>query len=132
MHKRGIRITPGGDYGFAWMPHGTNANDLQYFVDYIGMTPREALLSATKLGGEIMMQADELGQIREGFLADLLMVDGDPLADLAILTDPARIAMVMKDGVVYKDMCSRSPGGAAIHGADSPYHDAGVREVLDA
>src|ERR1700710_2508965 len=35
MHKRGIRILPGGDYGFAWMPHGTNANDLQYFVDYI-------------------------------------------------------------------------------------------------
>src|SRR3546814_7989314 len=47
MHKRGIRILPGGDYGFAWMPHGTNANDLQYFVDYIGMTPREALIAAT-------------------------------------------------------------------------------------
>lgn len=131
MHKRGIRITPGGDYGFAWMPHGTNANDLQYFVDYIGMTPREALLSATKLGGEIMMQADQLGQIREGFLADMLMVDGDPLADLSILTDPARIALVMKDGVLYKDMCSRSPDGAAIPGADNPFYDPGVKEVFN-
>ena len=52
MHKRGIRILPGGDYGFAWMPHGTNANDLQYFVDYIGMTPKEALMAATRLGGK--------------------------------------------------------------------------------
>jgi hypothetical protein len=37
--QRGIRILPGDHYGFAWMPHGTKANDLQYFVDYIGMTP---------------------------------------------------------------------------------------------
>jgi imidazolonepropionase-like amidohydrolase len=132
MHKRGIRITPGGDYGFAWMPHGTNANDLQYFVDYIGMTPKEALLSATKLGGEIMMQPDELGQIREGFLADLLMVDGDPLADLSILTDPAKIALVMKDGVLYKELCSHSPDGAAIHASDNPYYDEGVKEALNA
>ncbi len=42
MHRRGIRVLPVGDYGFARMPHGTNANDLQYFVDYIGMTPAEA------------------------------------------------------------------------------------------
>ena len=48
MHKRGIRILPGGDYGFAWMPHGTTANDLQYFVDYIGMTPSQALRAATQ------------------------------------------------------------------------------------
>ena len=66
MHKRGIRILPGGDYGFAWMPHGTNANDLQYFVDYIGMTPAQALRAATKLGGEIMLRPDELGMLRPG------------------------------------------------------------------
>ncbi|WP_049018731.1 metal-dependent hydrolase family protein, partial [Burkholderia multivorans] len=78
MHKRGIRILPGGDYGFAWLPHGTNANDLQYFVDYIGMTPKEALLAATKLGGQIMMRPDELGQLREGFIADVVLIDGNP------------------------------------------------------
>ena len=42
MHKRGIRVLPGGDYGFAWAPHGDNAMDLQYFVKYVGMTPMEA------------------------------------------------------------------------------------------
>ena len=38
MHKRGIRVLPGGDYGFAWAPHGTNATDLQYFVKHCGMS----------------------------------------------------------------------------------------------
>ena len=49
MHKRGIRILPGGDYGFAWIEHGTNAKDLEYFVKYLGFTPMEALVAATKL-----------------------------------------------------------------------------------
>ena len=51
MHKRGIRVLPGGDYGFALTPHGQNARDLEFFVKYLGMTPMEAILSATKLGG---------------------------------------------------------------------------------
>jgi imidazolonepropionase-like amidohydrolase len=115
MHQRGIRIAPGGDYGFAWMPHGTNATDLQYFVKYIGMTPKEALLSATRLGGEIMMRPDELGQVREGFIADIVLVDGDPLADLGILVDPEKIALVMKDGVIHKNLLDRqSPSPARI------------------
>src|SRR5689334_18329641 len=89
MHKRGIRILPGGDYGFAWIKHGTNAKDLEYFVKYLGYTPMEALLAATKLGGEIMMRGHELGQIKEGHLADLVLVDGDPLASIAVLQDGA-------------------------------------------
>jgi imidazolonepropionase-like amidohydrolase len=103
MHKRGIRILPGGDYGFAWIEHGTNAKDLEYFVRYLGFSPMEALLSATKLGGQIMMRENELGQVRDGFLADLLLVDGDPLSNIAVLQDPARILAVMKDGVFYKE-----------------------------
>ncbi|MFO0233308.1 MAG: amidohydrolase family protein [Burkholderiales bacterium] len=103
MHKRGIRILPGGDYGCAWSEHGTNAKDLEYFVKYLGFTPMEALLAATKLGGEIMMRPDELGQVRDGFLADLLLVDGDPLANIAVLQEPARILAVMKDGVFHKE-----------------------------
>lgn len=103
MHKRGIRVLPGGDYGFAWMPHGTNARDLDYFVQYIGMTPREVLLAATRLGGEIMMQPDRIGQIAPGFFADMLLIDGNPLDDLKILQDPKKILMVMKGGDVFKE-----------------------------
>jgi imidazolonepropionase-like amidohydrolase len=102
MHKRGIRILPGGDYGFAFTPHCENARDLEYFVKYLDFTPMEALVSATRYGGEIMMQGKELGQVKEGFLADMLLIDGDPLANLALLRDPSRILAVMKDGTFYK------------------------------
>ena len=102
MHKRGIRILPGGDYGFAFTPHGQNARDLEFFVKYLGFTPMEAIRSATLYGGQIMMKEKELGVVKDGFLADLLLVDGDPLANLSILRDPKRILAVMKDGVFAK------------------------------
>ena len=89
MLKRGIRVLPGGDYGFAWAPHGENARDLEYFVKYLGMTPMEAIVSCTRWGGEIMMKGKELGEIRDGWLADLLLVDGDPLVQHR---DPAATA----------------------------------------
>ena len=54
MRKRGIRVLPGGDYGFAWNPHGTYARDLLLFVDVLGFTPMETLVAATRMGGEIM------------------------------------------------------------------------------
>jgi imidazolonepropionase-like amidohydrolase len=103
MHKRGIRVLPGGDYGFAFTPHCQNARDLELFVKYLGFTPMEALLSATRHGGAIMGRGDELGQVRDGYLADLLLVDGDPLANLGLLREPARLLAVMKDGVFCKE-----------------------------
>ena len=102
MHKRGIRVLPGGDYGFAFTPHCQNARDLEYFVKYLGMTPMEAIVSTTRLGAEIMMQGRDLGQIKEGCLADILLVDGDPLSNLALLRNSRKILAVMKDGVFYK------------------------------
>jgi imidazolonepropionase-like amidohydrolase len=102
MHKRGVRVLPGGDYGFAFTPHCQNARDLEFFVKYLGFTPAEAIRCATEYGGQIMMKPKELGLVREGFLADLLLVDGDPLANISILRDPKRILAVMKDGVFAK------------------------------
>ncbi len=110
MHKRGIRVLTGGDYGFAWTPHGTNAKDLEYFVDMVGFTPMEAIQAATKYGGQIMGMGSELGQVREGFLADLLLVDGDPLADVRILQDHKRIVAIMKDGKFHKAPEHLGPG----------------------
>jgi imidazolonepropionase-like amidohydrolase len=71
-------------------------------VKYLGFTPMEALLAATVHGGAIMMQPGELGQVKDGYLADLLLVDGDPISNLGVLRDPARILAVMKDGTFYK------------------------------
>ncbi|HEX5078503.1 MAG TPA: amidohydrolase family protein, partial [Geminicoccaceae bacterium] len=102
MRKRGIRVVPGGDYGFAWTPQGTNARDLEHFVKLFGYTPTEALLSATKIGGELMAMGDELGQVKEGYLADLLLVRGNPVQHVSILQHQHNLAMIMKDGVVHK------------------------------
>jgi imidazolonepropionase-like amidohydrolase len=101
MLKRGIRVLPGGDYGFAWAPHGENAKDLEYFVKYLGMTPMETIISATRWGGQMMMRKD-LGEIREGWLADLLLVDGDPLANISLLQDKSKLLAIMKDGEFTK------------------------------
>ena len=103
MHRRGIRVLIGGDYGFAWTPQGTNAKDLEYFVDMIGMSPMEAIMAGTRYGGQIMGMADELGQIKPGFLADMLLVDGDPLANVRILQEKNRLLAIMKDGKFYKE-----------------------------
>lgn len=112
MHRRGIRVLIGGDYGFAWTPHGTNAKDIEYFVDLLGMTPMEAIQAATRYGGEIMEMGHELGMIREGYLADLLLVDGDPLADVRILQDPRRLCAIMKDGKFHKAPQMRESGSS--------------------
>lgn len=100
LKARGVRILIGGDYGFPFNPHGRNARDLQIFVDHFGYTPLEALNAATALGGELMDL--DVGQVCEGWLADLLIVDGDPTADVSILQDRNRFSMIMKDGALYK------------------------------
>jgi len=102
LKRRGVRILPGGDYGFAWNPNGTNARDIEHFVNLLGFSPMDAILSATKLGGEIMMMGGELGQIRAGFLADLILVDGNPLADVKLLQDSSKLLAIMKNGAFHK------------------------------
>jgi imidazolonepropionase-like amidohydrolase len=102
LRKRGLRILPGGDYGFAWTPIGTNARDIEHFVKLLDYKPMDAIIAATKLGGEIMQMGHELGQVKAGYLADLLLVDGNPLADVAILRDRKRLLAIMKDGSFHK------------------------------
>jgi imidazolonepropionase-like amidohydrolase len=100
MKRRGIRVLPGGDYGFPYNPVGRNARDLEIFVQSFGFTPLEALVAVTKLGGELMDM--DVGQIKGGMLADILLIDGDPTADVTILQDKARIPVVMKDGQFHR------------------------------
>jgi imidazolonepropionase-like amidohydrolase len=103
LRKRGVRALIGGDYGFAQSPQGTNARDLKHFVDLLGYSPSEALQCGTRFGGEVMGLGGELGQVKEGFIADLLLVNGDPLKDLGMLVDEESLVVIMKDGKLYKD-----------------------------
>lgn len=100
LKARGMRILIGGDYGFPFNPNGRNARDLEIFVDHFGYTPAEALKAATALGGELM--GLDVGRVKEGWLADLLLVDGDPTQDVRVLQDKSKLEMIMKGGTLYK------------------------------
>lgn len=103
MRKRGIRVVIGGDYGFAITPMGQNARDIGHFVRFLGYSPAEALKCATAVGGDLMGHKGELGVIKAGALADILLVDGNPLQDQSVLVGPSRFVMIMKDGAMHRD-----------------------------
>jgi imidazolonepropionase-like amidohydrolase len=102
LHRRGVRVLIGGDYGFAWNPVGTDARDIEHFVNLLAFSPMDAIVAATRLGGEIMGMGDRVGQVRPGYLADLLLVEGDPLADVAILQRREKLSAIMKNGEFWK------------------------------
>ncbi len=101
LRKRGVRHLIGGDYGFAWSQQGQQARDIGYFMTYYGYSAEDALICATRNGGLAMHDQGDLGTLEAGKLADLILVNGNVLADVSILTDPSRIAMVMKDGAIH-------------------------------
>jgi imidazolonepropionase-like amidohydrolase len=102
LRRRGVRLLPGGDYGFPFNPNGRNARDLELFVRHLGFTATEALVAVTMRGGEIMGLEHELGRIEPGYLADLLLVRGDPTRDVTLLQDKQNLLAIMKDGRFHK------------------------------
>ncbi|GDY21108.1 Xaa-Pro dipeptidase [Verrucomicrobiota bacterium] len=98
--RAGGRLGMGGDYGFGWNPHGDYARELTFFVKDVGLTPLEVIKCATKTGAEIMGRGAEFGTLEAGKLADVLVVDGNPLADIAVLEDRAKFIAVMQGGVI--------------------------------
>src|SRR5262249_38427350 len=114
MRRRGIRVVVGGDYGFADHPQGGNARDLEHFVRHFSFSASEALQAATRIGGQIMQRGHEFGLVKAGYLADLLLVDGDPLADVRVLQDNRRLALIMKGGLRYV-ACEGSPHVRRLH-----------------
>jgi len=91
----GVKIVFGGDVGV--FPHGENVRELEMMVSY-GMSTLDVLISAT-LGNAVTFHLNDLGQFKEGFLADLIAVEGNLTQNISSLRN---IKMVMKDGVVYK------------------------------
>ena len=117
LHRRGVRVVTGGDYGFPFNPNGANARDLQHFVDLFGYTPSEALVASTKLGGELMDMP--VGQVRAGYFADLLLIDGDPTANTSLLQDRSKLLMIMKGGQYHKGPPATALAGAKLAMASS-------------
>lgn len=99
-HQAGVKMALGTDLGS--FGHGQNAVELAYLVE-AGLTPMQAIEMATRRGAQCMGLGDETGVLAPGRLADLLLVDGSPLENIAVLQNPAALRLVMKDGVIYKN-----------------------------
>jgi cytosine/adenosine deaminase-related metal-dependent hydrolase len=98
--RAGGRLGMGGDYGFAWNPHGDYAKELSFFVEDVGLTALEVLKCATKTGAEIMGRGHDLGTLEKGKLADVLVVAGDPTSDIRLLEDRSRFIAVIQGGAI--------------------------------
>lgn len=104
LEEAGIPLLCGDDYGFPMMPHGDYVSEYEVYTKQIGIPALSVLRWATKNGAAAMGRADDLGTIEAGKLADLLVVDGDPSADVGVLRDGIRV--VMKDGEIVRDRLS--------------------------
>lgn len=109
LRESKVRVLIGGDYGLNITPHGTNAKDLEYFVDLFGMSDAEALLCATRDGGAAANTEGMVGTLEEGKYADLVVVDGDPTIDVRVLQDHDNIVGVMKNGVMHCGLMQSNP-----------------------
>jgi imidazolonepropionase-like amidohydrolase len=91
-----VTIHTGSDSGT--FPHGENARELEAMVAY-GMTPVAALKSATSVAARVLHMEHQIGQVKQGLLADLAAFDGDPSSNISALH---RVTFVMKNGVIYR------------------------------
>lgn len=96
----GVRVALGTDAGVC--PHGENLREPVHAVE-LGLTPMEAIVAGTKSAAELLRLDDELGTLETGRLADLIVVDFDPLTDISLLADPDNVAVVVQGGAVVKD-----------------------------
>ena len=98
--RRGVRVALGTDAGIS--PHGSNLAELRHLVG-VGLSPMAAIVAGTRDAAALVGAADTLGTVEAGKTADLVVCDGDPLVDIALLGDPERVVMVVQDGEVVKD-----------------------------
>jgi imidazolonepropionase-like amidohydrolase len=99
----GVRLVLGDDFGAVNFPHGPYGEELAYYVAEIGIPAIDVLTWATKHGAEVLGMGDDLGTVTAGKLADLLVVDGDPVADVTVLSDPARLLAILQGGRLVTD-----------------------------
>ncbi|MEB6201150.1 amidohydrolase family protein [Mammaliicoccus fleurettii] len=100
-HQAGVKIAMGTDAGV--FKHGTNLRELELMVEH-GMTEMEAIVSSTKTSAECLGYDEELGTIEEGKKADFILLEQNPLDDIAVLRDPNKIKVVAIDGKIVKDI----------------------------
>lgn len=104
--RYGVRMATGTDFtGAPMLPHGKNAFEMELMTK-AGLSSMEAITAATQTGSEVLGISGEVGTIEAGKLADLLVVDGNPIEDIRILQDSTKIKLVMKGGEILKSTIS--------------------------
>ncbi len=111
FYEAGGRIAMGTDAGTPFNQHGVNASELSFMVD-VGMSARDAIIAATLHGAELMALEDR-GVLEAGKIADMLLVDGDPLANIAMIADTANHRCVVKNGVALGESITTKVAVAA-------------------
>jgi len=96
LHAAGVRLLAGGDFGHQWTRHGSYAAEMQRYVELLGLTPVEAIHTATRNVADAA--GLPTGRVEAGRLADLLVVDGDPTDDITVLQQPELRRAVLKGG----------------------------------
>jgi len=96
-YKAGVQIAAGSDAGV--IEHGENANELLWYVNTVGMTPEEALVTTTINAAALLGKSDELGSIEVGKIADIIAMKASPLEDISAVKT---IVFIMKDGTIFK------------------------------
>jgi imidazolonepropionase-like amidohydrolase len=104
-YKAGVKIAMGTDAGV--MPHGTNLGELGLLCS-VGLSPLKVISAATKTSAECLGWSDWLGTIEPNKIADIVVSKADPLTDIHVLENPDNIILVMKDGVIVKDLRSKA------------------------
>src|SRR5699024_2602050 len=100
-HKAGVKIAMGTDAGV--FPHGINLRELTLMCEG-GMTPMESIIATTKTAAECMGWEDQIGTLEVGKLADVMVINGDPVADITVLENNDNIVTVLKDVKIVKDL----------------------------
>ncbi|HKD68628.1 MAG TPA: amidohydrolase family protein [Candidatus Binataceae bacterium] len=97
-NKAGVRLVIGDDFGTSWMPHGDYAVELEFYVKYAGTSPLDVIRWATRNGAGLLGMDDQAGTIAAGKIADMLVINGDPVRDISVLRDRTKLDVVMKGG----------------------------------
>jgi imidazolonepropionase-like amidohydrolase len=103
--KAGVKMALGTDLGS--FGHGQNAGEFEYLVE-AGLTPMQAIVMGTKMGALCMGLGDQVGVLKAGMLADLLVVEKNPLDDITVLKEQDNLRLIMKDGTIYKDTLEKN------------------------
>ncbi len=100
-HRARVPIAMGTDAGTPFNRHGENLKEMELLV-HVGLTPMEAIVATTKTASEVLGMGDKIGTLEKGKLADLVVVDGDPLKDITLFQKKEKILTIMKEGQCYK------------------------------